>query len=211
MSQPMLRLPSRSLRWLQVLITLAVIGAGFAVVGRIGFAVLLGVVDIPGNTFVGAPAVPLPAVDRLEETPPVLVSGVSVNANRPVPLVLENPSSGAAALALLGQVPTTAVYLIFFVLLRGLVKAARRTEVFTEYAAGRVRLLGAILLVGAPLAAVVEAVLHGLLSRTVTTNEAFAYDWDTPGYAIISGLGLLVIAEVVRRGVEMRKDLEGTV
>ncbi len=52
-------------------------------------------------------------------------------------------------------------------------------------------------------------VIGAQLSATITVDQTSTYSWDFPFYALISGFGLVVIAEVLRRGAVMREDLEG--
>lgn len=93
-------------------------------------------------------------------------------------------------------------------------RAVRRDDPFTPATARRLRFLGGFLIGGALLAALAEMILLGLLGGAVTTEQVSTYDFAillTPGYALISGIGVLVIAEVVWRGAALRKDLEGTI
>lgn len=178
----------------------------------IAFPVVYALVDIPGRIFVGTPPVPVIPLGRAGQTLPGLVPGVIVQPRSGVALALQNPTTQQATLAWLSRVPRTAVYLTFFVLLRQLVRAARRGDPFTAATARRLRFLGGFLFVGALVAALAaEAIIHGLLSRSVTIDRLFFFDWDTPGYVLINGLGLIVVGEIVRRGAAMREDLEGTI
>lgn len=201
---------SRSLRSLQLLLTLATWVAGATVVGAVGLAIIYAVVDIDGGTFARTPSVPLTGVE-LEKGSSGLLSGVTVQPGGRVPLLLENPTTKQATLTLLSYVPRAAVYFIFFGLLRRLVRAVRQGDPFTPATARRLRFLGRFLIGGALLAALAETILLGLLGGAVTTQQVSTVDFDIPGYALISGFGVLVIAEVVRRGVAMREALEGTI
>ena len=65
-------------------------------------------------------------------------------------------------------------------------------------------------MVGALCASLADMVTGAQLSATVTVTTTYYYSWDFPFYALISGFGLVVIAEVLRRGAVMREDLEDT-
>ncbi|MFN2495619.1 MAG: DUF2975 domain-containing protein [Pseudonocardiaceae bacterium] len=200
----------RSLRWLQLLLTLATWVAGLTVVGAVGFAIFYAVVDLDEGTVISTPPVPLVGVE-LEKGSSGLLPGVTVQSGKGVPLTLANPTTEQATLALLAWVPRAAVYFIFFGLLGRLVRAVRRGDPFTPATARQLRFLGWFLIDAALLAALAEMILLGVLGGAVTTQQVPLFDFDIPGYALISGIGILVIAEVVRRGAVMREALEGTI
>lgn len=138
-----------------------------------------------------------------------LVPGVSVASGGELPVAIERPGPWLYTLAVLQRMPMLLTYATFFVLLYRLVRSARQP--FSAVNVRRLRGLGRFLLFGALIAALVEAVAGGLLARAVLTDHRFLFDYDLPAGAVIGGIGLLAIAEVLRHGVRMREDLEGTV
>jgi hypothetical protein len=147
----------------------------------------------------------------VDRAPDGLAEGVELAPHQALRVAIDRPSAPLYALAVLGRLPTTLVYAAFFVLLWRLVRAARRRDPFSAEHARRLRVLGGLLAGGALTAAVLEALARGMLSAMVLTSDRFVFSYDVPGGALIGGLGLLAVAEVVRAGARMREDLEGTV
>ncbi|WP_433343099.1 hypothetical protein [Streptomyces sp. CA-253872] len=81
--------------------------------------------------------------------------------------------------------------------------------------AARLRLLGCWLFFGSLVAALGKALAQGALLDAMRTDTQFASAvlgrWDTPWLALLTGLGLLTFARVVRAGAALREDLEGVV
>jgi hypothetical protein len=77
----------------------------------------------------------------------------------------------------------------------------------------RLRAIGALLLIGAPIAVVVDNLLRGALFRDVVQNTSdLGSAWyDVPASAMLAGLGAFVLAEVFAYGMRLREDVEGTV
>ncbi|MDQ4020226.1 MAG: DUF2975 domain-containing protein [Actinomycetota bacterium] len=221
MSEPLRRdagtaalgLRSRSLRFLQLLLTLAALFVALQALAVAAYAIFVAVADNPdpGASFVRTPSIPIWTLGGLDLTLPRLAPGVGVNPTNEVSLGIENPTTQQTALVLLTYVVDAAVYVTFFVLLRQLVRQARHADPFTPATARRLRFLGGFLILGALVAALTTAIAQGFLTRTITTDRVFLFDWDTPGYTLVTGLVLIVIGEIVRCGAAMREDLEGTV
>jgi len=206
-------LRSRPLRFLQLLLTLVAVFVALKVLALSAYTIFIAVADNPdpGESFVGTTSIPIWTLGGLDLTLPRLVPGVVVNPGNEVSLGIENPTVQQTALLLLTSVVDAAVYVTFFVLLRRLVRQARHADPFTCATARRLRFLGGFLILGALVAALTTAIVQGVLTRTVTTDRVFLFDWDTPGYTLVTGLVLIVVGEIVRCGAAMREDLEGTV
>lgn len=95
-------------------------------------------------------------------------------------------------------------------LLRGLLRSVRDGDPFTAANVGRLRMLGLVVLIGVPAAALVAS----YFARELATSADLQSRGTTvtmPGGALLGGLALLVLAEVFAAGTRMRDDLEGTV
>ncbi len=174
----------------------------------VGLALPLVTDELEGDTSVSAP---VPLIGLPDQPPPGLVPGVSLSPGEPVSVAIKNPTPRQYNLALLTYIPDRAVYLAFFVLLLRLMGSVRGLDPFTASAARQLRFLGGFLVVGALCASLADMVIGAQLTATVTVDPTYPYyDWDFPFYALISGFGLVVIAEVLRRGAVLREDLEDT-
>ncbi|MFK4070483.1 DUF2975 domain-containing protein [Streptomyces sp. NPDC029674] len=97
-----------------------------------------------------------------------------------------------------------------------LIRSAEREGLYTARTAGRLRKLGWWLLAGSTLAAIAvstaERALIASLSRDSDVSALSGLlTWDIPYMAIFTGLGVLSFARVMRVGITMREDLDGTV
>ncbi|MEV6756620.1 DUF2975 domain-containing protein [Streptomyces sp. NPDC051214] len=97
-----------------------------------------------------------------------------------------------------------------------LIKGAEREGLYTARTAGRLRGLGWWLLAGSVLAAILTSVVDRALVASLSAESGMQalsglVLWDVPFMAIITGLGILSFARVMRIGCTMREDLEGTV
>ncbi|MFE7241609.1 DUF2975 domain-containing protein [Streptomyces sp. NPDC057580] len=117
---------------------------------------------------------------------------------------------------LLSSFPSWLLVLGILFLLDRLVHGASRQGVFTARTAKHVRLAGWWLLLGCLVAAVVEAGAHAALLATLAQDSTFDADswlgaWQPPYALVLTALGILTFARIMRAGVAMREDLEGTV
>jgi Protein of unknown function (DUF2975) len=124
------------------------------------------------------------------------------------------PTAGDRVLGALGTATSwVVVAVVLFLLLRLLERAAE--GVHTIATADRLRRFGTFVLIAPPAAALVE-----LVARTVLLSRALDYELhffgylrelDVPWWAIVTGVGMLVLAKIIRDGAEMREELEDTV
>jgi hypothetical protein len=213
MTSPALAADARPdrLRWLQIALLLAIIVVAAVAAVRVGGAVVYLVERLSGVNDVHVSAhLPLRGVE-VTRSPDGLTGGSRLDSPLETSVILDYPSPWQFTLWVLLRLPSLLVYLTFFVLLHRLVRRARGEGPFTTAVAGRLRLLGGVLLVAAPAAAALEGVAKALLAATVTTRHEFTPGWDFPGYAVIGGAGLIAVAEIVRRGVLLREDVEATI
>ncbi|MFE6497299.1 DUF2975 domain-containing protein [Streptomyces sp. NPDC057747] len=116
----------------------------------------------------------------------------------------------------LGGFPSLLLVLGILFLLNRLIQGASREGVFTVRTAKQLRVVGWWLLLGCLAAAVVEAGAHAALLATLAQDYTFTADswlgaWQPPYALVFTALGILTFARIMRAGVAMREDLEGTV
>ncbi|MFI6062062.1 DUF2975 domain-containing protein [Streptomyces sp. NPDC051286] len=116
----------------------------------------------------------------------------------------------------LGGFPSLLLVLGILFLLNRLIQDASREGVFTARTVKHLRVAGWWLLIGCLVAEVVEAGAHAALLATLTQDYTFNADsWlgtlQAPYALVFTALGILTFARVMRAGVAMREDLEGTV
>ena len=199
-------------RGLQALTGLAAIGTALAVLFWLATIVFYAVQRAGGPSEVTVGAT-LPSARLVGPRPPAdgLAGNVSFATDAGLPVAIHQPDPGQYVLGVLERLPTLAVYAVFFVLLWRLVRTARHGGPYSPSVVRGLRRLGALLLAGTLLAAMVEALAEGWLSASLLPAYGFVFHYDLPGGAVIGGASLLAVSEVVRRGVRMREDLEGTV
>lgn len=197
---------SGSMRWLHTLVALAVLGAAASFLFRLA---ALALPLVPGQFDDGVSAT-VPLLGLPDQPLPGVVPGVTLSGGD-ASVFIENPDPLQHTLAVLAGIPGSAVYLVFFVLLLRLVRTERRLDPFTAPSARRLRFLGSLLAGGAVGATFVEMIIKAELSAALTVSGTRSVYWDFPFYAVISGFGLVVVAELLLRGGMMREDLEGTI
>jgi hypothetical protein len=95
-------------------------------------------------------------------------------------------------------------------LLRLLLRSVRDGDPFTAANVRRLRAIGFLLVVGAPVAYLVMFVCDQWLASSSPAGELGA-TFTVPGAGPIAGLGVFVLAEVFAHGARLRADVEGTV
>ncbi|MEW2484919.1 DUF2975 domain-containing protein [Streptomyces sp. NPDC048411] len=112
----------------------------------------------------------------------------------------------------LGSFPSLLLVLGILFLLNRLIQGASREGVFTARTVKHLRVAGWWLLLGSLVAEVVEAGAHAALLATLAQDYTFdAGTWQPPYALVFTALGILTFARIMRAGVAMREDLEGTV
>jgi hypothetical protein len=128
---------------------------------------------------------------------------------------LINPTAGDRALGVLDRIPSCFAYAVVFFLLLRLLERAAAEGVHTIGTADRVRRFGWFTLVALPAVTMIEALVRTLLLKHAVTFEVsvleFTRDWSVPWWAVVTGLGMLSLAKIMRSSTDMRLDLEGTV
>ncbi|MEU0832376.1 DUF2975 domain-containing protein [Streptomyces sp. NPDC005969] len=116
----------------------------------------------------------------------------------------------------LGGFPSVLLVLGILFLLNRLIQDASREGVFTARTVKHLRVAGWWLLLGCLVAEVVEAGARAALLATLAQDHTFNAEswlgtWQTPYSLVFTALGILTFARIMRAGVAMREDLEGTV
>ena len=148
--------------------------------------------------------------DQLASLPP----GVQPRSSVPVTQTITDASPVQLLLRVasdLGPLLLLAVPALW--LLRSLVRSLRHGDPFTPANAQRLRGFGFLVLLGWPVVSLVTHVLQEMLALTVPAEQQLGGpDWaPIPVPALLTGLGVLVLAEVFARGVRLREDVEGTI
>jgi hypothetical protein len=142
--------------------------------------------------------------------------GAGISANWTTANVcVAHPTISQSLAAMLTQLPTTLLFLGALYFAQRLTRIAARDGVYTAQAARLLLILGWWLLAGELAATAIEALARmSLLSQLVTWTVDWG-QWFVAWYlswpVVFIGLGLITLARVMRIGVSMRADLEGTV
>ena len=154
-----------------------------------------------------------------------LPSGAGLPAHRTEPgvrrtadavrLCATAPSVAQRAFGSLTEAPTAVIYLSALVLLYRLARTGERCGPFSSEVTRGARRLGYFLILGGAAAAVAEAMAHSALYATMVTYPTRPTDWingtHLPVGIVITGIGLLTVARLLRIGVTMREEIETTV
>ncbi|XVV04862.1 hypothetical protein ACQPW3_05490 [Actinosynnema sp. CA-248983] len=128
---------------------------------------------------------------------------------------LAEPTWWDQVLGFLEHAPSAFATAGSFLLLVLLLEHAARHGIHTGATADRVRRFGRYLLIALPATTLVEAVARIWLQRRTTVVPSYPLDflveWDVPWWAVVTGLGMLSLARIVRTSAAMREELEGTV
>ncbi|WP_432983404.1 DUF2975 domain-containing protein [Dactylosporangium sp. CA-233914] len=126
-----------------------------------------------------------------------------------VDILVEHPGIGQLTLGVLTFLPTLAVVFTLLTVLWRIVRRIRRGGPFDERIVRGVRILGWIAGVGGLVAGFVEAFAEAALSMTVTDGFGFGLPL-IPGLLgwVLVGIGCFALAEILRRGMVMRAELD---
>ncbi|MFF3611641.1 DUF2975 domain-containing protein [Streptomyces sp. NPDC002580] len=197
------------------------------IVTLIAAATLLGVIGsmfVDGVSVFGIGDTSICATDTTttvgaDDPPPVdfrAAPGVTVGLDANPSYCTDDPGTAQALLNSATQVPTFVFTVGALLLVLRLIRGAEGDGLYTARTAERLRRVGWWLLAGSVLAAIAESVsekaLIGSLSRGGDVSALSGLvSWDAPYMAILTGLGVLSFARIMRVGVAMREDLDGTV
>ncbi|MER5384601.1 DUF2975 domain-containing protein [Streptomyces sp. NPDC002688] len=127
-----------------------------------------------------------------------------------------DPTTAQSLLHTATQVPPFVFSVGALLLVLLLIRGAEGDGLYTARTAGRLRRLGWWLVAGSVLAAIAEStteqsLVHSLSRNPDDTTVTGLLTWDMPFMAVLTGLGVLSFARVMRIGISMREDLDGTV
>ncbi|MBO3748138.1 hypothetical protein J5X84_18855 [Streptosporangiaceae bacterium NEAU-GS5] len=122
----------------------------------------------------------------------------------------ESLDAGQTFWVLIGRIPGFVLTMGAFFLLWRLTVHAAKDGIYASPVAGRVRFLGWWLTAGAVIAPVAESFANFRRDGTLVDEPT----WQGPDISLpilLTGLGLITFARIMRIGVRMSQDLEGTV
>jgi hypothetical protein len=135
-----------------------------------------------------------------------LTGGAVVGADSVVEVLVAEPGARQAIASAFTALPGLLVVLAMLVMLGRIVRAARAADPFTDETVRRLRVLAVGIFAGGVVASVVETVAAVNLALSVTEGS-FATDWVVPGRWLLLSIGLLAVAEVIKRGTALRAEL----
>lgn len=124
------------------------------------------------------------------------------------------PSPGQQALYVGMVWPVLLFWIGFVALARRLVRRGRRDGVFTQRFARGVGAIGAYLLVGCAVVAIVESAARSMLLATIFDSEDTWVGFVGTNFSLstlVAGFGLLTVGRALRQAVVMRDDLDATI
>lgn len=193
-------------------ITALVVLTGIA--GVVGLGVL--VLNLPNTSAFGIGGDTVCATDPNTSTSveyPRGLPGVSTNAEG-VRLCAENPSTYQQVLAALVQLPALLAFVVALVLVRRFLRRAQAHGVYSATVPRAVRDVGGFIVVASLLVTLCQSFANASLIDTMTdSGPGFYYStqWNPPLMPVLTGLGVLTFARIMRIGAEMRADLDGTI
>ncbi|NUW30497.1 DUF2975 domain-containing protein [Nonomuraea sp. SMC257] len=175
-----------------------------------------GLFSVPGN-MVEDPKLGA-AVKASTSAPFMYPLAEGAEVTEPVPHLCRDDSGFATQLLYQSsRFATVVVLLAALLLLERLIRGARREGGFDETVVARLRFLGLFLAAGTLVSSLYTAIAEtGLAESMVATTirrpwELALFNWSVPWAFLVAGVGLVVMAKVVRVGASMREELEGTV
>ncbi|WP_158587959.1 DUF2975 domain-containing protein [Actinomadura logoneensis] len=154
-----------------------------------------------------------PSFDSGADHLPSLFKPGVVASQSGLSLCVNDPSFGQRALNVATQLPSFVLYFAAILMLWRLVRHAAQAGPFHPGNVRRLQVLGWWLAVGGVVAKTAEeAARTSLIDGMYRTADLDPLGWFGFQFSLVlTGLGLLAVARILRMGVEMREDLEGTV
>ena len=190
-----------------LMLVLLAIGAAVAVVST---AVGL---SRGGNTLLGGKTLSMEAKlprDQIKSLP----RGVVLTHDPRVAVEVHHPSDKQLLLSIATAVGPTLLLAAALWLLRGLSGSVKEGAAFGAANVRRLRSLGLLLVVGAPVVALVNWSLRVALANTLPPGafgDAGFGGFSFPFVPVLAGLGAFILAEVFAYGVSLREDVEATI
>jgi len=143
---------------------------------------------------------------------PLEVGSPAADGRGPETVVLSDLSAGQYLLALAPQLLAVLALGAGALLLLGVARALRHGDPFTPGSARRLTLLGLLVLVAGLVGPVVGEVLRlALVESARDAVRGWTFSVELTAWPVLTGILVLFVAEVFRRGAALRADVEGLV
>ncbi|QIB44606.1 DUF2975 domain-containing protein [Streptomyces aureoverticillatus] len=126
-------------------------------------------------------------------------------------LCQNDPSVGQRAADLGGELPWLLFGALALLLFSRLLDAVLAKGPFTDVVARRLSVLGWVVAVGTPLAGLVVGWSKSWLAGSMAPVIGSGPEVAGPQALILAGLAAVIMGKIMREGVRMREDLEGTI
>lgn len=126
-------------------------------------------------------------------------------------LCQDSPSAGQRAADLGGELPWLLFGSFALLLFSRLLKAVQQQGPFTEAVAQRLSTLGWLVALGTPLAGLVVGWSQSWLVGSMAPVAGSGAAVSGPLVLVLAGLAAVIMGKIMREGVRMREDLEGTI
>ncbi|MFI0737925.1 DUF2975 domain-containing protein [Streptomyces sp. NPDC021100] len=126
-------------------------------------------------------------------------------------LCQDGPSTGQRAADLGSGLPWQLFGSLALLLFSRLLKAVVERGPFTDTVARRLSVLGWTVAVGTPLAGLVAGWSHSWLVASMAPIVGSGPTVSGPQVLVLAGLAAVIMGRIMREGVRMREDLEGTI
>ncbi|MCA6092293.1 DUF2975 domain-containing protein [Streptomyces sp. SCA3-4] len=144
--------------------------------------------------------------------PDSLPIGKGVEASSSATRLCQNsPSAGQRAADLGGELPWLLFGSLALLLFSRLLKTVLRQGPFTDAASRRLSVLGWFVAVGTPLAGLVAGWSQSWLVGSMAPIVGSGPTVSGPQVLVLAGLAAVIMGRIMREGVRMREDLEGTI
>lgn len=141
---------------------------------------------------------------------PSLSEGVTASSSA-TRLCQDSPSVAQRAADLGGELPWLLFGALALLLFALMLRSVVRHGPFTEEVAQRLSVLGWFVAVGTPLASLVVGWSQSWLASSMAPILDSGPTFSGPLVLVLAGLTAVIMGKVMREGVRMREDLEGTV
>jgi hypothetical protein len=143
-----------------------------------------------------------------------LAEGVQLQGWPDLTLEVEDPTTEQVLLSAAMDVGPWLLFVAGLWLLWGLARSVRRGDPFGNANVKRLRALGFLLVLGAPLVEFFNAALRASLFNNLPPGRFGDFGvagFELPAAALLGGLGAFILAEVFAYGLRLREDMEGTI
>jgi hypothetical protein len=160
--------------------------------------------DVPVGSLTVAATVPPDRVGPLPE-------GIEVHEDARIDAEVVDPTATQLLLATGTMIGPLVLLTAALWLLRGLARSVREGEPFGDANVRRLRTLGFLLVLGAPVVGIVNWSLRLALGNTAPLSDLSTQGLYVQAAPFLAGLGAFVLAEVFAHGARLREDVEATI